>query len=98
MKTLLMLWQLINFPFIWKLIEAKVISPMFGRVLEWAIQTLILWLLTYVWNVIEVGSFVERKATLVVLSIWFAKTIWSWVIKAYRDSIKEKEAIIDTIS
>lgn len=79
-----LLENVINLAWIWKFIEAGVFSASGARLLEWAIYTFYFGIGTYLYKCLETGTFVDFRATLIVLGVWFGKTILESFLKFMR--------------
>lgn len=75
----------ITLSWIGQLVDEKLISSTTARVIEWAIYSFELGLLTYVYNGLESWVFTNFKAALWVLFFGFAKTIAECAVKYFRN-------------
>ena len=75
----------VKLEWIGKLIEKGIITPAFGRILEWSVYSFLMGLFTYVGNALESGDRSDWKLSVTVLWIAMAKTIVSGIAKSLRD-------------
>jgi len=78
----------VTLSWIGQLVDEKLISSTTARVIEGAIYTLELGLLTYIYNGLNTGIFTDFNATLWVLFVWFSKTIIECIVKSFRNNKK----------
>lgn len=75
----------VTLSWIGQLVEEKIISGTTARMIEGAIYSFELGLLTFVYNALEFWNFSNFKAALLVLGLWFLKTIIECAVKYFRN-------------
>ena len=89
--------NLVYLTWIGTLINDWVLTPVQGRFLEWAVQTLEIGIAMYIYSALDTMDFSNWKATGIALWVWFIKTIISWILYSMRTNLKSKQEILDTV-